>query len=114
MSPEDSANILKQEIERLRTRERELEDSRKALQQEFAKANDPESVVKTAREAIRDIIPDAVIQLKTLINHAESESVRASLSKFVISAGLDKGKFEDDSGSELKDLLAKLSQEPAK
>lgn len=109
MTPEESAKILQEEMARLRAKEEELDNTRKALQSEFAAANDPDKVANAARNAIRDIMPDAVIQMKTLVNYAESESVRASLAKFIIATGLDKTKFEDGSSSDLKDLLAQLT-----
>jgi hypothetical protein len=109
MTPEESAKLLQQELARLQAKEEELEKTRKALQQEFSQANDPDEVANVARNAIREIMPDAVMQMKTLVNFAESESVRASLARFIIATGLDKNKFEDGSNSDLKDLLKQLS-----
>lgn len=110
MTPEESAKILQEEIARLRAREEETERTRKALLEEFSKANDPDEVANVARNAIRDLMADAVLQMGFLINHAESESVRASLSKFVVATGLDKNKFEDQSSSDLRELLKQLSE----
>lgn len=110
MTPEDSARILQEELARLKKKEDDLDNTRQALQQEFAKATNPDDIANVARNAIRDIMPDAVMQLKTLINYAESESVRASLSKFVIATGLDKSKIEDASSSDLNRLLEQLAQ----
>jgi hypothetical protein len=109
MTPEDSARILQEELARLAKKEDELDKTRKALQSEFAKATNPDDIANVDRNAIRDIMPDAVMQLKTLINYAESESVRASLSKFVIATGLDKSKIEDGSSSDLNELLKQLA-----
>lgn len=109
MAPEDHAKLLQEELARIRAREEELERTRKALAEEFADANDPDAIAKVARNAIKRIMPKAITQMEQLIEYAESESVRASLARFVIAAGLDKTKFEDSSSSELKELLKQLA-----
>lgn len=110
---DDYAKILQDEIERLRQKEAKQAETLKALQEEFADANDPEAIVIKARKAIKDLMPVAITQMGILIEHAESESVRASLSKFVVAAGLDKSKFEDDSSSTLQELLKQLANNDA-
>lgn len=112
MSPEDHGELLKAEIERLKRERDEEAKARRALIQEFSNAADADDIARKARNAIRDLMPDAIIEAQKLIKYAESESVRASLSKFVISVGLDKAKFEDDSAGELKKLFENMSEAP--
>jgi hypothetical protein len=112
-SPEEIGKALQQEIERLRVKEEEQQKTINALKQEFTDANtslDPEAVAKVARKAIIDIMPKAIIQLGQLIEYAESESVRAGLSKFVIACGLDKSKFEDVGTGSLAALVKELAK----
>ena len=109
MDTEDYANSLQAEIDRLRRKEEENEKTLKALHEEFANANDPDAIAQVARKAIVDTMPQAIATMRELVEHAESESVRASLARFVVAAGLDKSKFEDSSSSDLKELLKQLA-----
>jgi len=111
MSPEESGDLLKQEIARLRAKELSQQETIEALKSEFADAVDSEAISRTARKAIRDLMPQAIVQMGMLINNAESESVRASLSRFVIAVGLDKAKIEDSDSQELRTLLKDLASE---
>jgi|ERR1043166_4664172 hypothetical protein len=113
MDPRDSAKLLQEELARVNKERDDLEKARKALQEEFAQASDHGDVVKKARNAIRDLMPDAIMQMHTLLKTAESESVRASLARFIVATGLDKQKFEDDSQTELKELIKELSSQSA-
>lgn len=112
--PNEYANLLQQEIARLREREQENTKTIEALKQEFADSENPDDIVKIARKAIRTLMPRAIVELGNLIDGAESEAVRGNLSKFVVSVGLDKSKFEDDSAGSLKTLLEGLAKNDPK
>jgi hypothetical protein len=109
-SPEEIAQAMQQELKRLQQKDEESTRTINALREEFANANDPEQVSQVARKAIIDIMPLAITQMRTLIEYAESESVRASLSRFVIACGLDKSKFEDSSTESLAALVKELAK----
>jgi len=109
-SSEEIAKVMQAELERLRKKDEESTKTINALQQEFSQANDPEAITQVARKAIIDIMPVAIVQMKALIECAESESVRASLSRFVIACGLDKTKFEDSNSESLAALVKELAK----
>lgn len=101
---------MQAELERLRRKDEEQTRTIQSLKEEFTDANSPEAISQVARKAIIDIMPKAIIQMGLLIEYAESESVRASLSRFVIACGLDPSKFEDKGSESLAALVKELAK----
>lgn len=81
---------------------------KKALEEEFATADpdDPETARKT-REKLVELVPDAGYTIAYLLKHAESETVRASLAKYVFDSAQKIGK-EGEGESEMDKLIKKL------
>jgi len=79
-----------------------------ALRQEFAKAGTYEETVEVAKNAIADLLELSITTTKQLIASADSESVRASLSKFVIDSVLT-GKLDAKADASIADLIKKLA-----
>jgi hypothetical protein len=72
---------------------------RKSVEEEFSgvDVDDPETA-KIARNKLFELVPDAAETIATLLLHAESESVRGTLAKFVFTEAMraaDKGKTAD-------------------
>jgi len=68
-----------------------FEADRKALQEEFAEQIKEKGELfsdEDVKDKVKEVLPDAFAQLKVLINNAESETVRASLIKFVFESAL--------------------------
>lgn len=89
----------------------ELTGYRKALEQELGtlgelNADDPDTVTKV-RNKLLLLVPDAYSAMSQLINHADSEAVRANLSKFVFTEAIGKAKTQDEE-DELRKLLGDL------
>lgn len=68
-----------------------------AIESEFADTDgeDPETAGKV-REHLFKLVPDAGTTIKYLLNHADSESVRANLAKFVYAEAMRTAKAEGD------------------
>lgn len=60
-----------------------------SLKEEFKDA-DPDDVelAKKAAKRVIELVPDAGLQIKHLINHAESEAIRKDLSKWVFGVAM--------------------------
>jgi len=107
LSPEEIAASLTAEIQQ---RDKLIESQQKdldALKAEFSKASTAQEAVETARKKIEDLLPLALVNMENLLTTAESESVRSSLSRFVVTSVLDK-KLEDKDDNEIKALLTAL------
>ena len=113
MEPIDKASELGKLLEKERNRVTELEANNRALVAEFSKADSYEDTLKIAREAIKDILPLAITTVKSLIASADSESVRASLSKYVMDTVLS-NKLDSGSNSDVADLLKNLAKNDPK
>jgi hypothetical protein len=86
-----------------------LGEYRKALEEEF-KGADPEKA-ETAMKVLKrvvELVPDAGTTISYLLNHAESESVRATLAKFVVTVALRAAEKSGDD-DELTRLVNELT-----
>lgn len=109
---QDVASLLQQQIQVEKERADRAEAEKKAIYEEFSKAgDDKEKAIETARTFLASSLPDAILQIRHLMQTSESDSVRASLSKFVVTSVLDH-KLEDRENTELKALLTQLQQAP--
>lgn len=87
--PEDPPlNPLQAEVDRLKS-------EKQALFTEFNAANSPNSPVLddeatplAIKREITKLIPEALITLRNLLTHAESEATRSRLATYVLSIGL--------------------------
>lgn len=106
----NAALSLQQIVEEERSKRIEAENMAQALIEEFSSCSDFDDVRKIFRDKIKEFAPAALINIMSLANSAESESVRASLNKWVVEWAMsDK---IDNAGSELGDLLKKLQNQP--
>lgn len=109
MAPEEKADALKQALEEQRLINERLQKDNKALAEEFANAGgDYEATVEVARKGLAGMLELAVTTAESLLLNAESESVRASMSKFVIDTVIS-GKLDAQPEGEIKNLLKKLA-----
>lgn len=104
-----TVNLLQQALEAERIKSERLEIDKAALVAEFSKAGTYAEQLEIAKEAIKAILPTAIATLEDLISNANSESVRASLSKYVMDAVLS-GSLDRNSDASVADLLLKLSE----
>jgi hypothetical protein len=88
----------------------QLANYRKALEEEFATKNldDPETAA-AAKAHVLESVPDAATQLKWLIRHADSENIRANLSKWVLELAM-KAANKDEGDDALTQLLSQLQK----
>jgi len=87
----------------------ELAEKREAIRQKLKgkKLEDPETMA-IAKETVLDLTPDAALQVRYLINHAESETIRKDLSKWVLGLAMNEhGKRDDE--DELSSLINTLT-----
>ena len=71
-----------------------LQQEKAAIQEEFTSdynSTSPENIKKR----LTQLIPDALTELENLLKHAESEGVRFSASKYVLTLSLDNATTED-------------------
>lgn len=87
------------------------EAERLALVQEFTKTNDPAATAESAKGAIKDMLPEAIIVMKDLMTNSGTDGVKAGLAKFVLATALDKTKLEDETDGAIKRLLEQLGAE---
>ena len=111
LDPEQVASLLNEELESERAKSAELERSKQALIEEFNKANTHDEVLEAAQKGIKDLLPKAILQMGHLLQYAESESVRASLSKYITDTVITH-KIEGEGTSEIKTLLKQLANNP--
>lgn len=106
-----AANTLQEIVNEERRKRVEAENFAKALQEEFASCNEFDDVRKLFREKIKEFAPQALINIVSMANGAESESVRASLNKWVLEWAMsDK---IDGSNDEISNLLKALKKDPS-
>lgn len=91
----------------------ELDRYAEALRQEFETKTEeePENVEAYTRDFFKKNIHTAAAQIVWLSMHAESESVKASMSKYIIEAAL---KNEEEGKDPVRDLLKQLQANDAK
>lgn len=108
----DSNELKKQYEAKIAKELQELAEYRKALEAEFRTKtlDDPETALKAKAEVV-SLVPDAVSQLKWLILHADSESIRKDISKWVMELAI-KAADKNGEDDELKDLLKQFSKTP--
>lgn len=81
---ENAAVNLQKIVEQERAKRIQAEEMSKALVEEFTGCNDFDDVRQKFKEKIKEIAPQALINVVELMNTAESESVRSSLNKWVL------------------------------
>lgn len=105
---DNAVELIQQELARAQAELTRTQNERDALRQEFQSESTFEEVIAVAKREFKDsIAPDAINQIKFLINNAESESVRASLSKWTLDLILSnkiEGNPDDTFGKLLKGL----------
>lgn len=74
-----------------------------ALKAEFS--HEPTSPDKIKKQ-LAELVPDALTQLSHLLNHAESESVRASAAKYVIDLARTSSSTDDAISTLINELKA--------
>jgi len=104
-TPPEHTNPLQAEVDRLK-------QEKAALQEEFATtANDP-NLDDTAPLAIKreivKLVPEALITLRNLLTHAESESTRSKLATYVLSIGLGTVKTPESEQDAINNLIESL------
>ncbi len=84
--------------------------ARETVIQEFSTIDpeDAEAVAKV-RSEITALVPDAKRGLEFLVNHADSENVRASMIKFVLETAMSKGDKDKDADG-INDLVDRLTK----
>lgn len=87
-----------------------LNEYRQSLEQEFKNLDldDPEAH-KRIKAEVHKLVPDACTTLKMMLEHAESESVRANIAKFVLTVAMktaDKETASDIVAEMFADLAA--------
>lgn len=103
-----SANLLQQALVAEQAKVQQLAQANRALIEEFSKADTYEEQLEIAKKAIKDILPKAIETVNELIISGESESVRASLSKYVLDSVLS-GKLDKSADNEIAGLLRLLA-----
>ena len=69
--------------------------------------DDPETMA-IAKETVLDLIPDAALQVRYLINHAESETIHKDLSKWILGLGMnERGRIDEE--DEMQKLINDLT-----
>jgi hypothetical protein len=96
MSADDYEKKAQEELEIIKR-------MRMAYEEEFSSANS----ASTATDGVRELLPSALSTLAYLLDHAEKESVRATIAKFVVEKNIADSLTKDPGGVE--ELIAKLS-----
>lgn len=111
-----NASQLQQIVDQERLRNQELLEANKALVEEFSKADTYEEQTQVAKNAICDILPSAIINMKQILGDNKNENTvgtRASLSKYVLETVLG-GKLDKAGESAVGELLKKLAENDTK
>lgn len=108
MNPDDISRMLQEELENERKAREDAEATNRALIEEFSKANTHDEVLEVAQKGIKDILPDAITQIRHLVKYSDSDSVRAGLSKYIVDTVLTH-KVEGEGNSEIKELIRQLA-----
>lgn len=87
-----------------------LAEYRNAVAEEFKgkTLDDPDTPI-IAKNEIVSLIPDAAVQLAWLINHAQSESIRKDISKWVFDLAM-KSADKTEGESALEKLLSEITK----
>lgn len=109
MTNEDRAEMLKQAIEGQAATIKQLQDDKKALQEEFAKASTYDETVEVARKAIADMLELSITTMNEILANGEKEAVRAGLAKFVVESVIS-GKLNNEPEGEIKNLIKRLAE----
>jgi hypothetical protein len=96
------ARTLQAEIDRLNA-------ANEALVQEFTK-DSTSCTPERVHEKVTELVPNALTQLEFMLNHAKSESVRASIARYILDIKLDKKGLGDSPDAELGKILAGLKK----
>jgi len=107
LTPQEIAASLANQLQTERELRGQAEADLEALRSEFKNTSSEEEAIKLARSKIEEMLPIALITMESLMANSDSDSVRSSISKFVVSSVLDK-KLEDKDNTELKSLLTQL------
>lgn len=110
---ENERQELKEEYEKQVARElQELAAYKTAIEQEFStKTLDDPVMAARAKEEIVGLVPEAAVQLRWLITHADSESIRKDISKWVMELAMQtSAKNERDDA--LNELLESITKAP--
>lgn len=104
-----AASLLQQTLDEERAKRVKAENYAQALVEEFTSCSDFDEVRKTFRDKVKEFAPQALINIVTLANGAESESVRANLNKWIIEWAMS-DKIEGGDG-ELRQFLKGLQKQ---
>lgn len=113
MAPEEKATELQRIIDEQRASYEQLVKDKNALAEEFAKAGTYDETVDVARKGIANMLELAVTTAERLLANATSESVQASMSKFVIETVIS-GKLDQQPEGEIKNLIKRLADNDEK
>jgi hypothetical protein len=106
LNPDEEGLSLEEKYNR--TLANELHEMHKRFTEEFAGVDSDDPVVANkARAQVIELVPKAAVSISTLILHAESETVRANLSKWVFEVAM-KAANEGGTDSELVKLFEEL------
>lgn len=114
MDPNEIAAQLKIELEKERARIQQLQDDKDTLIAEFTNITNFDDAKAEVQKRVKDdLLPSALIQLDMLMNNADSESVRASIAKWVAELVIT-GKVDTAGNSELGGILRGLQKNDKK
>lgn len=105
----NSVHLLQEALRAEQEKNKQLEEQKAALVAEFSNADSFDDQLEIAKNAIKDILPDAVHTLKYLIANSDKDAVRGSLSKWVVESVLN-GKLDRTSDKTTADLLKALTE----
>lgn len=106
-STDNAVLTLQQVLAEEREKRVAAEEYAKALVEEFTACSDFEEVRQKFRDKIKEIAPQALINIVRLANTAESESVQANLNKWILEWAMSDR--IDGTSSDLNNLLKKLA-----
>lgn len=111
-SDDDIERIKAQYDEKMARELKELSTYRTALKEEFANLDPNDaSTAAAARKHVVALVPVAATQLEYLIQHAESETVRAGLVKYVFDITV-KQAISEAGDDEMSSLIKRLTNTP--
>lgn len=111
MAPEQKAELLQQTISSLQADLQREREAKEALIAEFSKAETYEEQVQVAKDAIAELLPEAVTTMKSLMANSDKDAVRAGLAKYVFETVLS-GKLQESGNKTVDELLRKLTEQP--
>jgi sarcosine oxidase gamma subunit len=86
------------------------EDEKKAMREEFEDSSSDNATVTTenAKRRVAELAPDAWAAVNYLVNHAESESVRANCAKWILDITMGKKQVAGDKDDSIENLIESL------